>query len=254
MDMATLPAKKIIILFFIALFYGGFCVAQPIITSFVPASGSAGSSVTITGNNFNAIAANNIVFFGAVKAGITAASATSLTVTVPFGATYQPITVTTNGLTGYSSKPFIQTFAGGITIGQGSFEPRFDSATDIRPTGIAIADFDGDGKPDIVTANNYSTSNAASVSILRNTSSAGAISFAPKLDLPTAAYSYAVACADINGDGKPDLVYSNIVANTISVLKNISTAGNISFAAAVDYPAASGVHSISINDIDGSNL
>jgi len=252
MHLIALPAKKILVFFLITLFYGSLCVAQPIISSFAPASGPAGSSVTITGNNFNAAAANNIVFFGAVKANVTAASATSLTVTVPFGATYQPITVTTNGLTAYSSKPFVQTFTGGITIGQGSFEPRFDSGADIRPTGIAVADLDGDGRSDIATANNYSTSNAGSVSILRNTSTAaGAISFAPTLNLPTAAYSYAIACADINGDGKPDLVYSNIVASTISVLKNTSTPGNISFAAAVDFPAASGVHSIAINDIDG---
>jgi hypothetical protein len=59
------------------------------ITSFTPATGAIGSSVTITGTNFNTTAAQNIVFFGATKAVVTAASATSLTVTVPLGATYQ---------------------------------------------------------------------------------------------------------------------------------------------------------------------
>ena len=58
------------------------------ITSFSPLTGIPGSSVTITGIDFNTTAANNIVYFGAVKAIVTNATSTSLTVTVPSGATY----------------------------------------------------------------------------------------------------------------------------------------------------------------------
>ncbi len=56
---------------------------QPAITSFTPANGAVGTTVTLTGTNFNATAANNIVFFGATKATVSAATATSLTVAVP---------------------------------------------------------------------------------------------------------------------------------------------------------------------------
>lgn len=69
-----------------------FANAQPTITSFSPSSAKPGDAVTITGTNFNTTAANNIVFFGATQATVTAATATSLTVTVPSGATYAPIT------------------------------------------------------------------------------------------------------------------------------------------------------------------
>src|SRR5688572_25230611 len=55
----------------------------PTITNVSPLSGPVGTAVTITGTNFSTTAANNTVFFGAVKATVTAASATSLTVTVP---------------------------------------------------------------------------------------------------------------------------------------------------------------------------
>ena len=79
----------------------------PSITSFSPVSGPVGTTVTITGINFSTTASNNIVFFGAVKATVSAASAASLTVKVPAGATYKPITVTVNQLTGYSLKPFL---------------------------------------------------------------------------------------------------------------------------------------------------
>ncbi len=86
--------------------------AQPTISSFTPSSGPVGTIVTITGTNFNAVFANNIVYFGAVKATVTSGITTSLTVTLPAGATYQPISVlnSATGLTGYSSKPFITSF------------------------------------------------------------------------------------------------------------------------------------------------
>src|SRR5689334_2413892 len=61
----------------------------PIISSFTPASGPIGALVTINGANFSATAANNTVYFGAVKAVVQSASTTSLTVTVPAGAAYK---------------------------------------------------------------------------------------------------------------------------------------------------------------------
>ena len=42
--------------------------AQPSITSFSPLSATAGSTVVITGTNFSPTPANNIVYFGIVKA------------------------------------------------------------------------------------------------------------------------------------------------------------------------------------------
>ena len=80
----------------------------PTITSFTPISAKPGDGVTLTGTNFSATATENIVFFGATKATVTAATANSLTVTVPTGATYAPITVLNTGTTlaVYSSAKF----------------------------------------------------------------------------------------------------------------------------------------------------
>jgi hypothetical protein len=72
-----------------------FCPLPPVITSFSPETGTVGTTVTITGSGFDPTPANNIVYFGATRAVVSAATATSLTVTVPYGATYQFITVTT---------------------------------------------------------------------------------------------------------------------------------------------------------------
>lgn len=56
------------------------------IASFTPTSGNVGTSVTITGTGFSTTLANNTVKFGTVSSTVTAATATSLTVTVPEGA------------------------------------------------------------------------------------------------------------------------------------------------------------------------
>jgi hypothetical protein len=79
----------------------------PVISSFSPATGGLpGSTATVTGLNFGATVAGNVVQFNGVTASVTAASATQLTVTVP-QATTGKITVTVAGKTATSSSDFI---------------------------------------------------------------------------------------------------------------------------------------------------
>jgi hypothetical protein len=99
----------------------------PVITGFSPISGPAGISVTISGTNFSPVAANNTVYFGAVRAVVTAASVTNLVVTVPSGATYTPITETVNGLTASASASFLPTFPGGGVFTNSSLAGRVGS-------------------------------------------------------------------------------------------------------------------------------
>jgi hypothetical protein len=106
---------------FVNLFIVAPVFAQPSISSFSPSSGPKGTTVTITGTNFSATSAADILYFGAAKATVSAASTTSLTVVAPATATYQPITITVNGLTAYSAMPFMVTFPGGGNIAGSSF-------------------------------------------------------------------------------------------------------------------------------------
>ena len=181
---------------------------NPTITSFSPTSGAVGTTVTITGTNFNTTAANNVVFFGATRAVVSSADATTLTVTVPVGATYQNISVTdiTTGLTGYSSRPFITTFDGSTVFNPNSFADKVDYATGINTKSVLIDDLDNDGKSDLIVVD-YDSKHI--ISVFKNTSTAGSVSFAPKEDFATGLNPYSASIGDLDGDGKLDLAVTN---------------------------------------------
>jgi hypothetical protein len=123
-----------------------------------------------------------------------------------------------------------------------------------QPIGVAAADVNGDGRPDIVTVN--STTNT--VSVLLNTTAAGATSasFAPQQTFPTGTGPYAVAVADVNDDGRPDLITANYAGGsgaTVSVLLNTTPAGasTPSFAAKQDFATGAGPSGVAAVDLNG---
>jgi len=240
----------------VSVFHNNTIVPPPTITSFSPTSAKTGTSVTITGTNFNTTAANNIVFFGATQATVTAATATQLTVTVPTSATYAPISELNTGsqLACYSLSNFNPIYSPSKTgIVSADFAAKVDftlGAATAFQIPLAISDLDGDGKPDLVSANGL----ANTVSVFRNTSTSGSISsgsFASPVNFASGSGHLSIAIGDLDGDGKPDLAVVNLSDNTVSVFRNTSTTGNISFAARVDFATSSIPHYVSIGDVDG---
>jgi hypothetical protein len=71
-----------------------------------------------------------------------------------------------------------------------------------RPRAVAVADFNGDGIPDIVTANDTSTGSPGTVSVLLGK---GDGSFQPSQTLGDGANASCVTVGDFNGDGVPDI-------------------------------------------------
>lgn len=225
-------------------------LTQPVIHSFSPLSGAVGTTAIIYGENFDGAPGNNIVYFGAVKAVVTAATNTSLTVTVPAGATFKPVTVTTGGLTAYSKLSFITTFAGGGHILPGSFAPRFDISSFYVQTST-LADLDTDGLSDVLAAE------GGGVAIYRNTSTNGAISFAPNVNYATRPGLTGMATGDLDGDGKLDIAVTAYAPGVsgVSVFRNTSTPGVIALGSRIDYPSGGSLNSyaedVAIGDLDG---
>ena len=94
----------------------------PTITSIDPANGIVGTVITINGTNFSATASENVVNFNGTTATVTAATTTSITTSVPDGATSGPVSVEVDGqkVTGPDftvEVPATSIFSGVITSG-----------------------------------------------------------------------------------------------------------------------------------------
>ena len=109
------------------------------------------------------------------------------------------------------------------------------------PVALATADFNGDGDPDLVTAN----SGSRSVSVLLGASGAG---LAPAVPHTVGNVPDAVATADFNGDGHPDIATANGGSNDVSVLLGDGRGG---FTAARSFPSGALPDAIAVGDFDG---
>ena len=99
--------------------------------------------------------------------------------------------------------------------GDGTFKPTVNYPVGAGPAGIAIADFNGDGKVDIVVANTGS----ATVSLLYGKGD-GTFKPAEDLQFPNNSLPISVAAADFNGDGAPDLAVALDYANELAIQLN----------------------------------
>ena len=295
------------------LFVSTAAAAPPKIISFSPASGSPGVAVTITGEGFAISAASNVVYFGAARASVVSASAQQLTVTVPKGATVAPISVRVSDLTAMAAKPFLPTFNGdGSPINAATLGDRFDLVAGSGPTPVVLADMDMDGKTDIVVGNglshsvwvfrntgesgNLGTASFATpvgialpattqddpykitaadldndgrvdlivagvelgrITILRNVHQGGAFSsesFSPPMHVQIGTECRFARAADLDADGRADLLAADFKANTVALLKNISSPGNIAFGSGVNLAAGGGPYELDVGDLDRDGL
>jgi len=150
----------------------------------------------------------------------------------------------------YSSSTSIGTLRNTSTGGTISFAAAGTFSATYYTTGVAIADVDGDGKPDVGTS--YPSDNR--VGALRNTTAVGAttFSFQAAVSYPTnSSYPYRLFLGDFDKDGKIDFTTNNHNGGTVSVFRNTSVPGTISFGTAVVLTSRSANYRIGVGDADG---
>jgi hypothetical protein len=144
--------------------------------------------------------------------------------------------------------------SGGVGVllgnGDGTFQPpAFYVAGAFRANSIAIADLNGDGKPDVVVAKQCIewTCSTGTIGVLLGN---GDGTLQNVVDYSSGGqYAYSVAVADVNGDGKPDVLIGNECASSSScgngVLGVLLGNGDGSLRSAVTYPSG-GQYAVSL--------
>lgn len=229
-------AEKCLLLLFLTL-NSASVKAQPVITSFSPSSGPAGTVVTITGNNFSSNPSENIVHFGLVRGQVLNASATSIQAVVPVNASGHLLTVTTNAKTTSSTRPFFITYADNgkpiskeaytkeikIPLSRRRIEP--PSGSNYIDYSMAVADFDADGKIDIICLG----SDGDSLMAFRNSTANNNFQFDSSIITTGFKFHSLMLSADFNADGYADILCHRNEDSSLYILPNKSTNGNLSF-------------------------
>ena len=226
-----------------ASYAGGFQPAVPYTAGTFPSSVAVGD---FNGDGSPDLAVENFggsisVFTG--NGNGTFQPATNYTVASPGG-------VVVADFTG-DGKPDIATvdyFGGKVRIlinnGSGAFPTNMEFAAGSGPVFIATGDFNGDGKPDLVVVSNAS----GQINVLLNTTTGGILSFAAPTPYTVGTQPFFVGVADVNGDGKLDLITANGGSNDISVLLGN---GNGTFAPATNFAAGRDPISVAAGDFNG---
>jgi hypothetical protein len=144
------------------------------------------------------------------------------------------------------------------TTAPGATTPSFSSpqtfAVGSQPVSVTLQDINGDGRPDLIVANSYGGT-GGTVSVLLNTTAPGATlaSFGPQQSFATGKDPYAVALADLTGDGRPDLVVANRLGYNVSVLVNTTTPGatTASFASQKTFATGAKPYAVAEGDLNG---
>ncbi|MDP2342491.1 MAG: FG-GAP-like repeat-containing protein [Deltaproteobacteria bacterium] len=139
---------------------------------------------------------------------------------------------------------------GGPGAANATFSDRSTFAA-TTPNGIVVVELNGDGRPDLAVSTSVG---GTGVVVLLNTAvQAGVASFASAVGVDTTSPPFGIAAGDLNGDGRADLVTSDVVGNTASVFLNTTPAGGIapSFAPQQSFACGLSPVAIAVGDLNG---
>jgi large repetitive protein len=228
---------------------------QPLVPD-ATAPGGAGFTLTVNGTGF--VAGSTVKWNGSPRA-TTFVSRSQLTAAILASDISSPSTAT---VTVVSPSPGggvsnIQFFSIAVAETSASFQPAvtYDSGGYIAQS-VKIADLKGDGKLDIVVANWWGANNIGNVGVLIGN---GDGTFQPAVNYETGgAPNYSLVVADVNGDGKLDLIVSSCSATASTcgsaegVVSVLLGNGNGTFQPALSFGSGASVGAqVAVADVNG---
>jgi hypothetical protein len=100
----------------------------------------------------------------------------------------------------------------------GTFQAGQSFFAGTNPVGVTVADVNGDGRPDVVVANEGS--NDVSVLLGQGSGSTWSLTYGPRLQSNGIA-PVSTVVQDVNGDGIPDILVSNSGSDTVALLPGV---------------------------------
>ena len=131
-------------------------------------------------------------------------------------------------------------------LGDGTFQQQSQFTMGIS-SAVASADFNGDGRPDIITTNYDPHTQTGDVTVLLGL---GDGTFQSAVHYAAGDRPFAVVTGDFNGDGHPDIAVVNQFSNNVSLLINN---GDGTFEPAVNYDVGTAPDAIAVGDFNGDH-
>jgi IPT/TIG domain/FG-GAP-like repeat/Secretion system C-terminal sorting domain/Photosynthesis system II assembly factor YCF48/PKD domain len=132
--------------------------------------------------------------------------------------------VTFNYLSNNTTTSVVSCFRNTSSPGAISFALRLDlslAGVGLQSGYVSIADYDGDGKPDLIVSND------GFYYVFLNTSTPGNLSFAPPVTVTLPLISQGVSLSNYSGSSRPDFVSGGFANRNFLLMRNISRPGTI---------------------------
>jgi len=235
------------VLILILLILVNNCFSQvPQINKIEPTSAKIGTQIKVTGKNFGSKTDSSKFYFGSVKSDLISVNDSVAYVNVPITSQCAQIQLSNKGLYTKSQVYFIPQYENN---GTRQYNKVLDFNHMSAPAGLVLADFDNDGKLDLAVCNFGSNF----ISVYKNNSINGKVdnnTYGPQQNYTAGTKPFAIVAADFDNDGKIDLAVTNISSNTISIFKNTTNNGSISFSTKIDFVVGSSPFFLATGDIE----
>ncbi|NDC42075.1 MAG: VCBS repeat-containing protein [Chitinophagia bacterium] len=140
------------------------------------------------------------------------------------------------------------------TISSSSFESAFNISTHTAPNKVFVADFNGDGAPDIAVTCGGANKVSVFPNNITSTGSFSSSSFGASVDMSTGSNPFGINGTDIDHDGDVDLIVASLNSRILTVYPNTSTSGSVSFGTSFNLASGNTPYHVDIADMDGDGM